>query len=36
VNTEVSQDRVDNEQGLLMLVLGLVLLGAIGMFFMLG
>jgi hypothetical protein len=36
VNTEVSQDRVNDEQGLLMLVFGLVLLGAIGMFFMLG
>ena len=36
VNTQVSQDRTENEQGLLMLVFGLVLLGAVGMLLMLG
>ncbi len=36
MNAEVGQDRVDSEQGLLFLVFGLVLLGAIGMLFMLG
>jgi hypothetical protein len=36
VNTEVTRDRVDDEQGLLLLVFGLVLLGAVSMLFMLG
>jgi hypothetical protein len=35
VNTQVRQERAD-EQGLLVLVFGLVLLGAIGMLLMLG
>jgi hypothetical protein len=36
VNAEVGRDRVDSEQGLLFLVVGLVLLGAVSMLLMLG
>jgi hypothetical protein len=36
MNTEVSQGRTDSEQGLLALVAALVLLGAMGMLFILG
>jgi hypothetical protein len=36
VDTQVTASRVDDEQGLLLLVFGLVLLGAVGLLFMLG
>jgi hypothetical protein len=36
MNTEVSRERTDSEQGLLALVAALVLLGAMGMLFILG
>jgi hypothetical protein len=36
VDTQVTQDRVDDEQGLLLVVFGLVLLGAVGLLLMLG
>jgi hypothetical protein len=36
VDTQVTCGRVDDEQGLLLLVFGLVLLGAIGVLFVLG
>jgi hypothetical protein len=36
VNAEVGQHRVDSEQGLLFLVFGLVLLGAVSMLLVLG
>lgn len=36
METEVTGGRVKDEQGLLLLVFGLVLLGAVGLLFMLG
>jgi hypothetical protein len=36
VDTQVTSSRVDDEQGLLLLVFGLVLLGAVALLFMLG
>jgi hypothetical protein len=36
VNAEVGRDRVGDEQGLLLLVFGLVMMGAVGMLLMLG
>ena len=36
MDTQVTGSRVDDEQGLLLLVFGLVLLGAVGLLFMLG
>jgi hypothetical protein len=36
VDTEVTSGHVKDEQGLLLLVFGLVLLGAVGLLFMLG
>jgi hypothetical protein len=36
VDTQVTRGRVDDEQGLLLLVFGLVLLGAVGLLLMLG
>jgi len=36
MTTEVSRERTDNEQGLLALVAALVLLGVMGMLFILG
>lgn len=36
MDTQVTQDRVDDEQGLLLVVFGLVLLGAVGLLLMLG
>ena len=36
MDTQVTGSRVDGEQGLLLLVFGLVLLGAVGLLFMLG
>jgi hypothetical protein len=36
VNAEIGQDRASDEQGLLLLVFGLVLMGLVGMLLMLG
>ena len=36
MDSQVTQGRVDDEQGLLLVVLGLVLLGAVGLLLMLG